>query len=257
MKNFWVFGGRILVIIFCISMLLLVTMNYIILKNYIKQTKKSQEKRLYDAMSFYLLATQLKYKIRSGWDKNSINAKEVAISGVAGGILSLVPGAASGLTNLVTKVGTNTIKTTLINGAIEVGSNAVIGSATSVITDVWVNGKDITDKSVWQRAKINGVVAAGGSLISSVFNNTVGKSISDKILKNKISEDVYRHSAWSQDYDMGALAAWKNSSANIYQNSKNFWSNVKNWYDINLNWIMNVETQMVSNSLTQKCSFND
>ena len=43
----------------------------------------------------------------------------------------------------------------------------------------------------------------------------------------------------------------------LYQNSKNFWSNVKNWYDINLNWIMNVETQMVSNSLTQKCSFND
>ena len=83
MKNFWVFGGRILVIIFCISMLLLVTMNYIILKNYIKQTKKSQEKRLYDAMSFYLLATQLKYKIRSGWDETHWNVSKERLESIA------------------------------------------------------------------------------------------------------------------------------------------------------------------------------
>lgn len=83
MKNFWVFGGRILGIIFCISMLLLVTMNYIILKNYIKQTKKSQEKRLYDAMSFYLLATQLKYKIRSGWDETHWNVSKERLESIA------------------------------------------------------------------------------------------------------------------------------------------------------------------------------
>ena len=78
-----------------------------------------------------------------------------------------------------------------------------------------------------------------------------------QILKNRISEDVYRHSARSQDYDMGALAAWKNSSANVYKNIKDVWTNVKNLYDINLNWITNVGTQIVSNNLTQKCSLND
>ena len=84
MKNFWVFRGEILVIIFCcISMLLLVTMNYIILKNYIKQTKKSQEKRLYDAMRFYLLATQLKYKIRSGCDETHWNVSKERLESIA------------------------------------------------------------------------------------------------------------------------------------------------------------------------------
>ena len=83
MKNFWVFGGGILGIIFCISMLLLVSMNYIILKNYIKQTKKSQEKRLYDAMRFYLLATQLKYKIRSGWDETHWNVSKERLESMA------------------------------------------------------------------------------------------------------------------------------------------------------------------------------
>ena len=83
MKNFWFFGGGILVIIFCISMLLLVTMNCIILKNYIKQTKKSQEKRLDDAMRFYLLATQLKYKIRSGWDETHWNVSKERLESIA------------------------------------------------------------------------------------------------------------------------------------------------------------------------------
>ena len=186
-----------------------------------------------------------------------INTKEVVVSGIAGGILSFVPGVASGLTNLMTNIGTSKIKTAFITGIIEAGLNAIIGSATSVITDIWANGKKITDESVWKRATINGMVAAGGSAISSVLNNTVGKSISDKILKNKISEDVYRHSARSQDYDMGALMAWKNSNANCFKNIKNFWTNIRNWYDINLNWIMNVGTQMVSNNLTQMCSFNE
>lgn len=72
-----------MLLFFCISMLLLVTMNYIILKNYIKQTKKSQEKRLYDAMRFYLLATQLKYKIRSGWDETHWNVSKERLESIA------------------------------------------------------------------------------------------------------------------------------------------------------------------------------
>lgn len=39
------------------------------------KTEKTEEKRIQDAMQFYLLATQLKYKIRSGWDKTHWNIK--------------------------------------------------------------------------------------------------------------------------------------------------------------------------------------
>jgi len=37
-----------------------------------------EKSKMENAMRFYLLATKLKYKIRSGWDSNHINAVEVA-----------------------------------------------------------------------------------------------------------------------------------------------------------------------------------
>ena len=55
-KNLLIIGGAVCGIIFCIVMMVLSTKNYIILKKYTKKTKKSQEKRLEDAMRFYLLA---------------------------------------------------------------------------------------------------------------------------------------------------------------------------------------------------------
>ena len=40
-------------------------------------------KRLKNAMSFYLLATQLKYKLRSGWDKNHWNINSKRLESIA------------------------------------------------------------------------------------------------------------------------------------------------------------------------------
>lgn len=50
---------------------------------FIKKTKKSQEEKLNDAMRFYLLATQLKYKIRSGWDETHWNISKERIESIA------------------------------------------------------------------------------------------------------------------------------------------------------------------------------
>ena len=61
-ENLLIVGGVVCGIIFCIVMTVLSTKNYIILKKSYKKTNKSQEKRLEDAMRFYLLATQLKNK---------------------------------------------------------------------------------------------------------------------------------------------------------------------------------------------------
>ncbi len=41
------------------------------------------EERLYNTLRFYLLATKLKYKIRSGWDKNHWNVNKERIESVA------------------------------------------------------------------------------------------------------------------------------------------------------------------------------
>ena len=82
-ENLLITGGGILVIIFCMAMIVLATKNYIILKKLYKKTKKSQEKRLDDAMRFYLLATQLKYKIRSGWDETHWNVSKERLESIA------------------------------------------------------------------------------------------------------------------------------------------------------------------------------
>ena len=82
-ENLLIIGGGILVIIFCMAMIVLATKNYIILKKLYKKTKKSQEKRLDDAMRFYLLATQLKYKIRSGWNETHWNVSKERLESIA------------------------------------------------------------------------------------------------------------------------------------------------------------------------------
>ena len=82
-ENLLIVGGVVCGIIFCIVMTVLSTKNYIILKKSYKKTKKSQEKRLEDAMRFYLLATQLKYKIRSGWDETHWNVSKERLESIA------------------------------------------------------------------------------------------------------------------------------------------------------------------------------
>lgn len=82
-KNLLIIGGGILGIIFCIAMMVLATKNYIILKKACEKTKKSQDKKLNDAMRFYLLATSLKYKIRSGWDETHWNVSKERIESIA------------------------------------------------------------------------------------------------------------------------------------------------------------------------------
>ena len=82
-ENLLIVGGVVCGIIFCIVMTVLSTKNYIILKKSYKKTKKSQEKRLEDAMRFYLLSTQLKYKIRSGWDETHWNVSKERLESIA------------------------------------------------------------------------------------------------------------------------------------------------------------------------------
>lgn len=81
-KNLLIIGGGIIGIIFCITIMVLATKNYIILKKAYEKTKKSQDKRLNDAMRFYLLATQLKYKIRSGWDETHWNVSKERLESI-------------------------------------------------------------------------------------------------------------------------------------------------------------------------------
>lgn len=82
-ENLLIIGGGILGIIFCIAIMVLATKNYIILKKAYEKTKKSQDKKLNDAMRFYLLATQLKYKIRSGWDETHWNVSKERLESIA------------------------------------------------------------------------------------------------------------------------------------------------------------------------------
>ena len=46
-------------------------------------TNKSEQNKIASAMKFYLLATKLKYKIRSGWDKNHWNVNSERIESIA------------------------------------------------------------------------------------------------------------------------------------------------------------------------------
>lgn len=52
-------------------------------KNRKKQKNKSKEQKLQDAMRFYLLATQLKYMIRTGWDKTHWKVNKERLESIA------------------------------------------------------------------------------------------------------------------------------------------------------------------------------
>lgn len=82
-KNLLIIGGGILVIVLCIAAIVLAIKNYVILNKAYKKTNKKQEEKLNDAMRFYLLATQLKYKIRSGWDETHWNVSKERIESIA------------------------------------------------------------------------------------------------------------------------------------------------------------------------------
>ena len=76
LENLLIIGGTVIGIVICIGIMVAALKKYIILKKAYQKTKKSQEKSLDDAMRFYLLATQLKYKIRSGWDETHWNVSK-------------------------------------------------------------------------------------------------------------------------------------------------------------------------------------
>lgn len=78
-KNLFIIGVGIIVIVLCILAIVIGIKNYMMLRKAYKKTNKKQEERLNDAMRFYLLATQLKYKIRSGWDENHWNVSKERI----------------------------------------------------------------------------------------------------------------------------------------------------------------------------------
>ena len=71
------------IVLAIIGVVLLVFAIDIALKNRTKSRKKSQKERLEGAMKFYLLATQLKYKIRSGWDEKHWNVSKERLESVA------------------------------------------------------------------------------------------------------------------------------------------------------------------------------
>ena len=82
-ENLLIIGGAVIGIVICIGIMVAAFKNYIILKKAYPKTKKSQEERLDDAMRFYLLATQLKYKIRSGWDETHWNVGKERLESIA------------------------------------------------------------------------------------------------------------------------------------------------------------------------------
>lgn len=82
-ENLLIIGGAVIGIVICIGIMVAAFKNYIILKKAYQKTKKSQEERLDDAMRFYLLATQLKYKIRSGWDETHWNVSKERLESMA------------------------------------------------------------------------------------------------------------------------------------------------------------------------------
>lgn len=82
-ENLLIIGGAVIGIVICIGLMVAAFKNYIILKKAYQKTKKSQEKRLDDAIRFYLLATQLKYKIRSGWDEIHWNVSKERLESIA------------------------------------------------------------------------------------------------------------------------------------------------------------------------------
>lgn len=56
-KNIFIIGAGIIVIVLCILAIIIGIKNYMMLRKAYKKTNKKQEERLNDAMRFYLLAT--------------------------------------------------------------------------------------------------------------------------------------------------------------------------------------------------------
>jgi len=67
----------------CVILIVVAYIDEINNKRIMKKTKKSYDKKLNDAMRFYLLATSLKYKIRSGWDETHWNVSKKRIESIA------------------------------------------------------------------------------------------------------------------------------------------------------------------------------
>lgn len=82
-ENFLIIGGGIIVSVLFILAIVIGIKNYMMLRKAYKKTNKEQEKKLNDAMRFYLLATQLKYKIRSGWDETHWNVSKERLESIA------------------------------------------------------------------------------------------------------------------------------------------------------------------------------
>ena len=82
-KNLFIIGAGIICIALCMAAIVVAIKNYRVIKDAYKKGNKKQEERLNDAMRFYLLATQLKYKIRSGWDENHWNISKERIESIA------------------------------------------------------------------------------------------------------------------------------------------------------------------------------
>ena len=75
----------LLALVFCSPCVILIIIAYIdeINNKRIIKKAKNKDQRLDDAMRFYLLATQLKYKIRSGWDESHWNVSKERIESIA------------------------------------------------------------------------------------------------------------------------------------------------------------------------------
>ena len=67
----------------CVILIVVAYIDKINNKRIMKKAKKSYDKKLNDAMRFYLLATSLKYKIRSGWDETHWNVSKERIESIA------------------------------------------------------------------------------------------------------------------------------------------------------------------------------
>ncbi len=83
-ENIVIVVGSVVGIIFCIVLMILSIQNYIIIKKQCKnEEQKSEKERLDDVIRFYILATQLKYKIRSGWDEKHWHVSKERLESVA------------------------------------------------------------------------------------------------------------------------------------------------------------------------------
>lgn len=75
-----------IIVIVTIGVVIVLIFFYVVFSLYYKHQKnkkKSQKNSIADAMRFYLLATQLKYKIRSGWNETHWNVSKERLESIA------------------------------------------------------------------------------------------------------------------------------------------------------------------------------